>query len=227
MSDQVQVKMIELLGKPAAMVQVQFTRTIIVDAEAMEHIDTWHQAGLSVVKDFWDQSKHADVSERRFYVKPWAPIDQEINLCKLEDIASLSKQKVFFRAEGSATTGFTGYLTIGGQETIFDLSQANLPNVVKKIQAILDKSKEDERKGAISPAEALVLGTVCARMQNVTGDCAYAYDVLMQLRAEKDQKDRLIKQQELDKKSQKIDGSASETAHGGGGAGGLVQKFQP
>jgi hypothetical protein len=192
MKDRWNAKVITIGGKPAAIVDVTFTRTMIIDADIFEGIiGNLIESNLAEVGDFYEGLKNVPNEMLRFIAIPTAELDEQINLSVFGDIIKKFDTRAYWRIEGSSETGFTGILNLSCIERRFDLS------TIDKIQtfglSIGDINKAVDasvNKGDLSKEQGDAIKAGCEAMGASSMGCQKALEAAAAAKNEKDRQER-------------------------------------
>jgi hypothetical protein len=194
-------------GRAVALVDVEIHRTIYVDMELWEKFSRELTAtsdarggvdgeliGLSGVGTLYGDAQDIPEKSRSYVAIPWTEADSsKIGLRKLSTILDWLEGKSYWRIEGDAKSGFTGYLNFGGMDYKYDLSWGNIDNVDALMDTQLAASQAQLDNGLLTPDQKNLFDNTC---NDIKGDIKWCKErKLEQDRLEKQQREQREKLQ--------------------------------
>lgn len=192
MSDQWKASIRTIAGVPAALIDVTITRTILVDPKILQEVHgVMLEAGLGASADFTKAIQQLPPDMRLYTSVPWTDADvKELNLQLFAELIQQFQTKAFWRVEGSAQSGFSGVLNLGGVERRIDMSQAALAEFAVKIGKTEAEAKQDYDDGKIKQEEWEQVKKLCGYMQASYDECYILYEWNLKEKVERERQRR-------------------------------------
>jgi hypothetical protein len=229
MSDQWKAKVKTIAGRPVAVVDVTITRTILVDADAYEHIGHLLSSangdpdvsGLKEVADFYELASQLPPESRRFVIVPWTDAEsKKIGLRSFAEILNFFEHRAYWRVEGNAEQGFRGYLNFGGQDRVIDLSESAIPQFKDLLQQTIQEGATAKAAGTITKDQQDAIDNVCSAAGKDSVACESMYKAFGDMLREKDRQKRMQQEKDLHNKEKDQNGKGEFTGDFPGGFGG-------
>jgi hypothetical protein len=227
MADQWKGRVITIADRPVAIVDVTITRTLLIDASAYERLGhilrsgEGDKSGLKEVDDFYTLARGLPPESRRFVVAPWTDAEsKKIGLRSFAEILRVFDKQAYWRVEGSAAESFRGYLNLGGQDRIVDLSEAAIPQFLAQLDQTRQEAATALAAGEITQEQKDAIDEVCNRAGPDSVACQAMYRAHAEMLKERERSKREQMERGLRDREREQNGSGSRTGDFPGGWGG-------
>ena len=178
------------------MVEIQIKRTVMITPEIWEQIRPWvndgeERAGLTEFRQFWDAVSKLPAESWPFFTMPWTDADSHrIGLMPFAEIAKITDQKCWWRVDGSASAGYTGFINVGGQERRFDMSLSAMPSFYETVALTEAQVDLDVAAGRIDANEEQTIREFCRAMRQDGERCGNAIREMNEIQKEREKSNR-------------------------------------